>query len=226
MTGPPGAPTHWTRTMFAPSRPEDLTVAIDGAHDLMNRLVTARYRHPRTDLISHGATIAPRGGLSRDEVVTLAFGMWWAGIENTAHLISRSALDLIHPAADHRRQRPVDRHLIEELLAGQGPVLTAARRFARHDLTIAGQLIPAGDTVLLTLTTTGPPRTDRVRHLAFGHGPHRCPGAALARLELRAAFTALQHHLPYCTLTVPHHLLPHRTSHRLAGLLALPLTAW
>ena len=33
-------------------------------------------------------------------------------------------------------------------------------------------------------------------HLAFGHGIHRCIGAELARMELRAAFTALATRFP------------------------------
>lgn len=217
--------TTWTGAMLAPPRPQDLMAAIEGVHDLVNRLVTTHSRRPGADLVSYWGATAPRSGLDRDDIVILAFGMWWAGIENTVHLIARSALDLIHPAADPRRQRPVDRHLIEDFLARQGPVLTTARRFARRDLTIAAQPIPAGDTVLFALTTPGPTRSRPARHLAFGHGPHHCPGATLARLELKAALTALQRHLPHCALAVPHHLLPRRTSPRLAGLLALPVTA-
>ncbi|MEV6581263.1 cytochrome P450 [Streptomyces sp. NPDC051582] len=216
---------HWTRLMFAPPRPEDLTAAIEGVHGLADRLVTTRTQRPGTDLVSHWAATAPGAGLDRNDVVILTFGMWWAGIENTAHLITRSALDFIHPASGACRQRPVDRALIEQLLTRQNPVLTTARRFARRDLTIAGQHIHAGDTILFSLTTAPhAPHRGPGRHLAFGHGPHHCPGAALARLELQAALTALQRRLSDCALAVPPHCVPQRTSHRLAGLLAVPIT--
>jgi cytochrome P450 len=34
------------------------------------------------------------------------------------------------------------------------------------------------------------------RHMGFGHGPHFCPGAELARLEARIAFEMLLTRLP------------------------------
>jgi cytochrome P450 len=34
------------------------------------------------------------------------------------------------------------------------------------------------------------------RHVAFGAGVHRCPGAALARLELHAALTVWHRRIP------------------------------
>lgn len=38
-------------------------------------------------------------------------------------------------------------------------------------------------------------------HLAFGHGPHQCIGAHLARAELEIAFTRLLTRLPTLHLT-------------------------
>jgi cytochrome P450 len=39
-------------------------------------------------------------------------------------------------------------------------------------------------------------------HLAFGHGFHRCVGAELGRMELRAAFRSLAHRFPEMELAV------------------------
>ena len=39
-------------------------------------------------------------------------------------------------------------------------------------------------------------------HLAFGHGFHRCVGAELARMELRAAYPALARRFPRLELAV------------------------
>ena len=40
------------------------------------------------------------------------------------------------------------------------------------------------------------------RHLAFGHGPHFCVGAALARLQARIAIPAILRRLPDLRLAV------------------------
>ena len=40
------------------------------------------------------------------------------------------------------------------------------------------------------------PRRSPVSHVAFGYGFHRCVGAELARMELRAAYPALVRRFP------------------------------
>ena len=55
--------------------------------------------------------------------------------------------------------------------------------------------IPEPDTFDITRTPTP--------HLAFGHGPHHCLGAPLARLEGRIAFAALLTRFPRLRLAVP-----------------------
>jgi cytochrome P450 len=51
------------------------------------------------------------------------------------------------------------------------------------------------------------------RHLAFGHGFHRCVGAELARMELRTAYPALLQRFPQMRLAVsPESLRFHKLS--------------
>jgi cytochrome P450 len=40
-------------------------------------------------------------------------------------------------------------------------------------------------------------------HIAFGHGPHRCLGAHLARMELQVALASLLRRFPRLRLAVP-----------------------
>jgi cytochrome P450 len=58
-------------------------------------------------------------------------------------------------------------------------------------------------------------------HLAFGYGVHRCIGAELARMELRAAYPALLHRFPNMRLATDD--LTYRKVSIVYGLDALPV---
>lgn len=97
--------------------------------------------------------------------------------------------------------------------------------------------IPAGDAVLLATLPANrdveafaqPDRFDVRRepnpHLAFGHGPHYCVGASLARVELQAVFSRLFRRFPTLRLAVPMERLRLRSHLLTGGVDALPV-AW
>jgi cytochrome P450 len=107
-----------------------------------------------------------------------------------------------HPAlqAQLRDNPTLVADAVEELLRLETPNAGFARQ-ATRDVTIGGQLIKQGERVALVFTSGDRDAAvfeepdafrldrDRVagRHLAFGHGAHKCPGAALSRLEMRVA---------------------------------------
>ena len=91
---------------------------------------------------------------------------------------------------------------VEEVLRFRSP-LQWMYRLTRREVELHGQTIPAGKLVLTMFGSANrdplqfpdPDRFDVTRdpnpHLAFGHGPHFCLGAPLARLEGRIALTEL-----------------------------------
>jgi cytochrome P450 len=93
---------------------------------------------------------------------------------------------------------------VDELLRYLTVVQVAFPRFAKERVHIGGATIEEGDIVLCSLSAANrdgglddfdPGRTTRP-HLAFGYGLHRCIGAELARMELRAAYPALVRRFP------------------------------
>jgi cytochrome P450 len=91
---------------------------------------------------------------------------------------------------------------VEEMLRWWTPVMVF-RRTATIGTEIAGLPIRAGDKVVVSFASANrdetvfadPDRFDPARqpnpHLTFGHGPHFCLGAHLARVQMKALFTEL-----------------------------------
>ena len=87
----------------------------------------------------------------------------------------------------------------DEMLRWWTPVMTF-RRTAAEDCQIGSQPVRSGDKVVVSFTSANrdeavfadPGRFDVRRqpnpHLVFGHGPHFCLGAHLARTQMRALF--------------------------------------
>lgn len=91
---------------------------------------------------------------------------------------------------------------VEEMLRWWTPVMVF-RRTATRDVDLAGTPVRAGDKVVVSFTSAN--RDERVfadpdrfdlhwtpnPQLSFGHGPHFCLGAQLARVQMRALFGEL-----------------------------------
>ena len=128
-----------------------------------------------------------------------------AGNETTRNLIGNCFLSLATDPDLYARVREVPgvtAAVVEESLRHDSPIQVLARAVLA-DTTIAGATLRRGDRVVFGLASANRDecrfddaatfRTDRPRpreHLAFGTGPHVCPGAALARLETVAAIEA------------------------------------
>jgi cytochrome P450 len=129
-----------------------------------------------------------------------------AGNETTRNATTRGVLALLdNPAAVERLEADPARWVepvVEEVLRWTSPVIQFART-ATVDVELHGQTIRAGDTVGIWYPSANrdeamferPYDFDVTRepnyHLAFGHGPHFCLGANLAKWELRATFNEL-----------------------------------
>ncbi|MEX1006599.1 MAG: cytochrome P450 [Acidimicrobiia bacterium] len=170
--------------------------------------VEDRRREPHEDVLTGLATATfPDGSLPEViDVVRIAANLFAAGQETTVRLLG-SALKLIGEQPDLqqllRDERDRIPNFVEETLRIESPI-KGDFRLSRVPATIAGVDMAAGTTVMvLNGAANRDPRrfeqpaefrVDRGnarQHVAFGHGPHSCPGAPLARAEARVSLERL-----------------------------------
>jgi cytochrome P450 len=207
----------------------------------LQELVARKEREPGDDLISrliieHVAT----GELRRETVAMNGFILLNAGHETTANMIAFGTLALLQHPAELARIRDTDdpaliANAVEELLRYLTIVHSLVARVAIEDVTIGGQLIRAGEGLVMNLPAgnwdtafVGEPgnfdidRNSRA-HVAFGYGVHQCIGQILARAELQIALPTLLRRLPGLRLAVPLEELRLRDDMSIYGVHELPV---
>jgi cytochrome P450 len=181
----------------------------------------ARHRdEPGADLVCDLIRIQADDGdrLSDNELVTLVWHLVLAG-QTPTNLIANAVQTLLshpHQLAALRDDPSLMPRAVEELIRWCGPQLLTIPRYAQEDVEIDGVLVGKGEPVTATIVSanrdpralTDPDRLDISRaagpsgHLGFGHGPHFCLGASLARAQTEVALTALLHRFPDLALAV------------------------
>lgn len=179
-------------------------------------LIARRRNQPHDDVL--GTMMRAHNesdGLTEDELVGNCILLMVAGHETTVNLLGNGLYLLLH----HREQLELLKRqpglwpsAIEEMLRFESPVQMSTFRLATAPLEIAGATVDSGSAVTAVIGAANRdpeqfPEPDRFditrtpnRHLAFGMGPHRCLGAALARTEARIGFARLFERLPNLAL--------------------------
>jgi cytochrome P450 len=172
--------------------------------DYLAGVLAHRRDNPKDDLLTRlqlAEVDAQR--LTPGEILGFFQLLLLAGSETTTNLLTNAILTFLdHP--DQLQRLRADLNLlpgaIEEVLRYRSPLQWMYRKTTR-DVTLHDLPIPAGRLVLAVIGSANhdpavfphPDRFDITRHpnphLAFGHGPHFCLGAPLARLEARTALT-------------------------------------
>jgi cytochrome P450 len=224
----PGA-TEW-------SEDERMTLLGEMTVELL-ALAAERRAAPRDDVVSMLAAYEEDGEtLTDDELGMFLIQLLVAGNETTRNSISGALVAL----AEHPEQ--LDRlaadpgliaTAVEEVLRWTTPV-TSFLRTAVVDTELSGTPIAAGDPLLLlyasanrdeaefgpTASTFDVGRSPN-HHVALGHGPHFCLGAALARLELTVVLEGVAARWQRLDVAGP---IVRSGSSIIAGIKAAPLT--
>jgi len=170
--------------------------------------IEQRRRSPKDDLLSDlvAARVAGEDPLTVPEMLSLITLVLVAGNETTTSLMATMMRILIeHPEQEARIR--ADRGLlpgfIEETLRMEAPLQMFFRKVTR-DVSIGGVAVPAGEMLMVSFGAANrdpakyacPAQFDQDRaglrdHLAFGWGPHFCPGSSLTRAEARVAYNII-----------------------------------
>jgi cytochrome P450 len=184
--------------------------AADELNDYYARMITDRRESPRDDLVSSLVD----SELSEQELIDNLLVLVNASFVTTMNLLT-NGLEQLAARPDLVGVLRADpgraSDYVEEILRHQSSVQLVSRK-ASVDLELAGEPIAAGSLVLILPGAANrdpakhaeadafdPDRTD-LQHLSFGAGPFFCVGAALARMEGRAAFGQLFQRFPRLVL--------------------------
>lgn len=180
-------------------------------------LVAHKRRERGADLLSRLVAACDDGRIEPAELDSMIFQLLVAGQEPVTNQITTALVALLrHPRqlAELAARPELLPRAVEELLRYDSAFELTTWRFFAEDADLHGTRVPAGDSVIVSLCAANRdprrfPDADRLdldrspRHLAFGHGIHFCPGAALARIELRIALETLLRRLPGLRLATP-----------------------
>lgn len=163
-----------------------------------------RRRTPRGDVLTGVASATfPDGGTPEViDAVRVAANLFAAGQETTVRLLSAAVLMLAESPqlqGKLRANRELIPDFIEETLRYESPV-RGDFRLSKCPVSVGGVDLPAGTTVMLVNAALNRDprkfpepdifdihRPNARSHVAFGRGPHACPGAPLARTEARVS---------------------------------------
>lgn len=212
----------WYKAFFSLLTPQDERLrVIDELDAYFTDLVRKKTADPTDDLTSAfivgGDDTEP---LTEEEVVGNLKALVAAGHETTIGLILNAVRALLERPEQLNAVRTGDRtwtDAVEETLRWDSPVTHLLMRFATEDIAVGDTVIEKGEGVVMSYRAIGRDlavhgsdaddfdisRPTTNRHLAFGYGPHICPGAALARLEAGIALPALFARFPDLRFAVP-----------------------
>jgi cytochrome P450 len=217
---------EWANAMFGSSDPE-LSSPMQNMMGAMSmfsyarRLGQERRANPGQDVFS----LISSARIDGEELEDIDLGATFivlatAGNETTRTQFMQGTLALIEnpqAMADLRADLSLLPNAIEEMLRYTTPALCFGRK-ATKDVEVNGQLIKAGDQVIMWYCSGNRDesvfenpnqfdirRANANKHLSFGAngGIHRCLGAMLARTELKAMLTQLITRMPDIQLTAP-----------------------
>lgn len=225
---------------------EDTVKGAMSLHKYLAQLVEAKMENPASDAapdaVSDLAERVKAGELSVKEAAQLGTGLLIAGHETTSNMIGLGVLALLENPGQLAVIRDAEdpkivANAVEELLRYLSIIQNGQRRVASEDIAIAGEVIRAGEGIIIDLAPANWDRRafaepDRLyvhrsgadRNVAFGYGRHQCVGQQLARAELQIVYRTLFRRIPTLALDIPIEEVPFKDDRLAYGVYELPVT--
>ncbi|EFK98803.1 RarE [Streptomyces sp. SPB78] len=194
------------------------TETANASNEHLMRLFRAEVERARVEPGDDFASqlLAHRAGMNAREVSEHLRIVLIAAYETTANLLA-NAMRILLVQMEVRGRVGAGRlniyEAIEQALWDEPPFSAMLGRYALQDVEVGGRLIRKGDAVMLGYaagnvdTRVRPeldaPVRDNRSHLAFGRGPHACPGQYLGRQLCQLALDDLLAWFPDMRLAVP-----------------------
>jgi cytochrome P450 len=201
--------------------PEQAQSILLGWRGAMAELIEEKRREPGEDITSDLIAARDEDGsrLSEQELTDTIFAILGAGSETTINFFDNAITALLtHPGQRDlvTSGRASWADVIDETLRVESPLAHLPLRYAVEDIELDGVTIPKGDPILVNYSAVGrdpalhgddADRFDLTRpdkeHLSFGHGPHYCLGAGVARMVATVGLSSLFERFPGLSLAVP-----------------------
>ncbi|MEV6328776.1 cytochrome P450 [Streptomyces sp. NPDC051909] len=214
-----GAIKEWTETLMSVTSNERRLEAREAFTGYVRGLVAARREEPRDDLLSILVQARDEDDrLTEAELTWLGAELLLAGHDTTVNTLGRGLFQLLRRREQWElltaRPEELTESAAEEVFRYAPPSDSGLLRIALDDIELAGTLIRKGEGVIPLMHAAArderhfdePERFDITRtanrHLVFGYGPHHCPAAGVARMEVQVALGTLARRLPGLTLAV------------------------
>ncbi|WP_235017682.1 cytochrome P450 [Thermomonospora echinospora] len=220
----------WRVTDAGPDAPE----ATARLAAMLTEVIVAKRQQPGDDLTS--AMLAARADLPVEQLAA-EIGMLLGVVGDlTGSLICNTIVEVIvgNTAARASLAGGMVRETVNRAAMANPANNNLTLRFATADTVLGGTVIMAGDPVMLSVAAAhADPRFAQAldpssvhssrAHLAWGAGPHQCPGDELATTLVTIAVERLFERMAGLELALPADQLPWRASPIMRGLRALPV---
>jgi len=201
--------------------PEQAHAILSGWRTAMDDLIAEKRANPGEDIASD--LIAARDDesgskLTDVELTDTIFAILGAGSETTINFLDNAITALVsHPEQlEMVKSGQISwEDVIEETLRVECPLASLPLRYAVVDIELDGVTIPQGDPILINYAAAGRDpalhgdsaedfditRKDKTA-VSFGHGPHYCLGAGIARMVAGIGLSTLFERFPDLSLAV------------------------